>query len=47
MIEALTATYGGTRIGAQELDGELLKDVEGALWTTEVIERARVYLPLP
>jgi phage terminase large subunit-like protein len=47
VIEALTATYGGTRIGAQELDGELLKDVEGALWTTEVIERARVHLPLP
>ena len=27
VIEVLTATYGGTRIGAQELDGELLKDV--------------------
>jgi len=41
-IEVLTATYGGTRIGAQELDGVLLEDVEGALWTREVIERARV-----
>ena len=38
----MTATYGGTRIGAQELDGELLEDVEGALWTRELIERARV-----
>jgi phage terminase large subunit-like protein len=41
-IEVLTATYGGTRIGAQELDGELLKDIEGALWPREVIERSRV-----
>jgi phage terminase large subunit-like protein len=39
-IEVLTATYGGTRIGAQELDGVLLQDVEGALWTREVIERS-------
>jgi len=42
VIEVLTATYGGTRIGAQELDGVLLEDVEGALWTREVIERCRV-----
>jgi len=41
-IEAMRATYGGTRIAAQELDGMLLEDVEGALWTREVIERARV-----
>lgn len=41
-IEVLEATYGGTRIGAQELDGALLHDVEGALWTRELIERARV-----
>jgi phage terminase large subunit-like protein len=41
-IEVLTATYGGSRIGAQELDGELLEDVEGALWTREVIERSRI-----
>src|SRR5690348_10481748 len=42
VIDILTATYGGTRIGAQELDGVLLKDVQGALWTREVIARARV-----
>jgi len=46
-IDILTATYGGTRIGRQELDGELLKDVEGALWTREMIERARVGAILP
>jgi phage terminase large subunit-like protein len=46
-LEAMTATYGGTRIGRQELDGEYLEDVEGALWTREVIERTRVSFPLP
>lgn len=40
-VEVLTATYGGTRIGRQELDGELLDDVEGALWTRPMIEKAR------
>jgi phage terminase large subunit-like protein len=44
-IEVMTATYAGTRIGRQELDGELLDDVEGALWTREMIERTRVSLP--
>ena len=38
----LTKAYGGTRIGAQELDGKLLEDVEGALWTEAMIARARV-----
>ncbi len=46
-IEVLTSTYGGTRIGAQELDGKLLQNVEGALWTREVIERVRVASLLP
>ena len=40
-IAVLTATYGGTRVGAQELDGELIEDVEGALWTREMIEKSR------
>lgn len=34
-------TYGGTRLGRQELDGELIEDVEGALWTRGLIERCR------
>jgi phage terminase large subunit-like protein len=34
--------YEGTRIGRQELEGELLDDVEGALWTREMIEPYRV-----
>jgi phage terminase large subunit-like protein len=34
--------YGGTRLGRQELAAELLEDVEGALWTYDLIERCRV-----
>src|SRR4029450_12303391 len=34
--------YGGPRIGRQELGGELLEESEGALWSRETIERARV-----
>jgi len=37
----VTELYGGTRLGRQELDGELIDDVEGALWTREMIERSR------
>ena len=44
-VEVMTATYGGTRIGRQELDGELLEDVEGALWTRGTIAKARTALP--
>ncbi|WP_232003323.1 DNA-packaging protein [Sphingopyxis sp. FD7] len=41
-VVAMLASYGGTRLGRQELDGELLEDVEGALWTRALIERCRV-----
>jgi phage terminase large subunit-like protein len=34
-------TYGGTRLGRQELDGELIAEVEGALFTREVLEKSR------
>lgn len=34
----LVKRYEGTRIGRQELYGELLEDAEGALWLTETIE---------
>jgi phage terminase large subunit-like protein len=36
------ARYGGTRFGRQELEGVLVEDEEGALWTTEMLERARI-----
>ncbi len=34
--------YAGTRLGRQELDGELLPDAAGALWTVELIEKCRI-----
>lgn len=36
--EQVLAAYEGTRIGRQELMGELLEDVEGALWTAAMID---------
>ena len=40
-VTAIEAQYGGTRLGRQELEGELLEDHEGALWTRGLIERCR------
>jgi phage terminase large subunit-like protein len=34
--------YGGTRLGRQELDGDLIEDNENALWQRDWIERHRV-----
>jgi phage terminase large subunit-like protein len=33
--------YDGTRLARQELDGELLDEFEGALWSRELLEKAR------
>lgn len=41
-VAAMLADYGGTRLGRQELDGELIEDVEGALWRRATIEACRV-----
>jgi len=41
-IESVRAAYAGTRLGRQELDGELIDDAEGALWTRALIETCRV-----
>ena len=43
-VDVMLATYGGTRIGRQELDGELIEDVEGALFPRELIEKCRAGL---
>lgn len=34
--------YAGTRLARQEIGGELLTDVEGALWTLALLDRGRV-----
>jgi phage terminase large subunit-like protein len=45
--EAVEAIYAGTRLGRQELDGLLLEDLPGALWTREMLEKARLPKILP
>lgn len=41
-LEEVRARYAGTRLGRQELDGVLMSDAEGALWTGEMLEGAQV-----
>lgn len=41
-IDQVIAPYVGTRLGRQEIGGELLEDVEGALWNAPLIDDARV-----
>lgn len=36
-FNTVVSRYEGTRLGRQELQGEILEDVEGALWTREMI----------
>jgi len=43
--ERIIKRYEGTRLGRQELHAELLTDVEGALWTWDMIEMARINEP--
>lgn len=42
LVEVLEASYGGTRLGRQELGGELLEEAEGALWTLDILEDTRL-----
>jgi phage terminase large subunit-like protein len=41
-LATMDVLYGGTRLGRQELGGEMLEDVEGALWSRALVERCRV-----
>jgi phage terminase large subunit-like protein len=41
-IKRVVARYQGTRLGRQELEGELLEDTPGALWTRDLIEAGRI-----
>ena len=40
-LREVQARYAGTRMGRQELEGILLEDAEGALWTTSMLEGLR------
>jgi predicted phage terminase large subunit-like protein len=40
-MSQIVARYEGTRLGRQELNAELLEDVQGALWTRDLLEEGR------
>ncbi|MFL5228438.1 MAG: DNA-packaging protein [Microvirga sp.] len=44
-LAQVSARYGGTALGRQELDGELIEDRSDALWKREAIEAARIAAP--
>ena len=41
-LKQIQERYGGTRLGRQELEGEILDDIPGALWTRSSIDEARL-----
>ena len=41
-LDHVVGRYRGTRLGRQELDGELIEDRSGALWSRSTIEAARI-----
>ncbi|RTL49814.1 MAG: ATP-binding protein [Bradyrhizobiaceae bacterium] len=42
-LQSVMARYAGTRLGRQELDGELIEDRPDALWTRALIEQCRIH----
>ncbi|MEE9347696.1 MAG: terminase family protein [Robiginitomaculum sp.] len=44
-IETMEAEYGGTRLGRQELGGEMLTDAPGALWNYVMMDAAYIDTP--
>ena len=41
-LEEVSARYAGTRLGRQELEGLLVEDLDGALWSMALLERGRL-----
>jgi predicted phage terminase large subunit-like protein len=41
-LTSIVARYQGTRLGRQELEGEILDDNPGALWSRDLIEKTRI-----
>ena len=46
-LDEVLARYAGTRLGRQEIDGEIIEDRADALWTRAMIEAARVQAAPP
>ncbi len=44
-LEEVRARYAGTRLGRQELEGLLIEEAEGALWTSAGLEAVRLDAP--
>ncbi len=40
-VQAMERSFGGTTLGRQELLGEMIEDLAGALWSRSLIENAR------
>jgi phage terminase large subunit-like protein len=41
-LDQIIAKYEGTRLGRQELAGEILEEIEGALWNYAMLDKARI-----
>src|SRR5690606_14127821 len=44
-LKQILKRYEGTRLGRQELEGEILDDVPGALWTLAMLDELRIKKP--
>ena len=42
-LEAISSEFGDTQLARQEIGGEMLRDIEGALWSRSLIEQVREY----
>eukprot|EP01037_Dinobryon_pediforme_P009570 gene9570-9646_t len=41
-LKTISDRYAGTRLGRQELDGDMIEEAQGALWSRALIESSRV-----
>jgi phage terminase large subunit-like protein len=46
-LDEVLARYAGTRLGRQEIDGEIIEERDDTLWTRAMIEAARVRVAPP
>ena len=46
-LKEVAERYGATRLGRQELEGILVEDAEGALWTSAMIDALHIDTPPP
>jgi phage terminase large subunit-like protein len=44
-LEAIASEFAGSQLARQEIGGELLEDIEGALWSRAMLEEAREAQP--